>query len=383
MKFIVDEAFEAAMGGAGKNNGVARFVWLLKMLTAGFNCDSTILQAKDSDNATHDRHKGESNNVVHGQQPKTGQKKMSLKASIAAWKAKKGKTTYNGVNDNVFQEHYVYTTTIPVVKSSTPTAAESRRNLPLSPEEPALADLLTEDERQAIYDYTCGDLCDEMNSALRRQDAKVPSHIEEKVQLITKGLREVFCDPGCFSTSTDESAAMNFMREDGDDLEGIMFSITYKMSGKAIHFLSGCRHEAEVLYPSSTKFIITKHEGNKVFMTKLVEDEVEESVVSLLRGAEEESEAAIISITVFGPPEDDEDGDVVEEEIIASGQRLRAPKTTNVGMENDGLVTLHVKRSTEIGSTSRAWWVCFQKWTKTVRSNDKKVDSSTVSFGKG
>ncbi|KAG7361669.1 ADP-ribosyltransferase exoenzyme [Nitzschia inconspicua] len=329
MKFIVDEAFEAAMGGAGKNNG-----------------------------------EGESNNVVHVQQPLTGQKKMSFKESIAAWKAKKGKTTYNGVNDNVFQEPYVYTTTIPVVKSSTPTAAESRRNLPLSPEEQVTADLLTEDERQAIYDYTCGELCDEMNSALRKQDASVPPRIEEKVQLIKKGLSklpplepgtclwrgsgsdldrhfvlqpgQVFCDPGCFSKSTDESAAMNFMREDGDDLEGILFYITYMMSGKAIHFLSACRDEAEVLYPPSTKFIITKREGNKVFMTELVEDEVEDSVVSLISSAEEEPETEIISATVHGP--DDEDGDPVEEEIIASGQRLRAPKTKNVAMKNDGLV---------------------------------------------
>ncbi|KAG7361553.1 ADP-ribosyltransferase exoenzyme [Nitzschia inconspicua] len=253
---------------------------------------------------------------------------------------------------------------------STPIAADSRRNLPLSSEEQVLADRRTEDERQANYDYTCGELCDEMNSALRKQDASVPPQIEEKVQLITKGLSklpplksgtclwrgsgsdldqyfvlqpgQVFCDPGCFSTSTDESTAMNFMREDGDDLEGILFSITYKMSGKAIHFLSACRDEAEVVYPPSTKFIITKREGNKVFMTELVEDEVEGSAVSLISGAEEVPEAEIISVTVHGPSEDENIGNPVEEEIIASGQRVRAPKTTNVVMENDGLGTLFV-----------------------------------------
>ncbi|KAG7355476.1 hypothetical protein IV203_000162 [Nitzschia inconspicua] len=269
------------MGGAGKNNG-----------------------------------EGESNNVVPVQQPATGQKKMSVKGLVDGWAAKK--TSYNGVDDNVFQEPYVYTTTIPVVKSITPTAAESRRNLPLSPAEQALADFLTEDERQAIGS----------GSDLDQYFVLQPG--------------EIFCDPGCFSSSTDESAAVNFMVEDGDDSEGIMFLITYKMSGKAVHFLSGCRHEAEVLYPPSTKFIITKREGNKVFMTELVEDEVEESVVSLINGAEEEPEAAIISVTVHGPSEEDNIGNPVEEEIITSGQRLRALKTTNVTMENDGLGTSYV-----------------------------------------
>ncbi|KAG7355594.1 ADP-ribosyltransferase exoenzyme [Nitzschia inconspicua] len=305
MKFIVDEAFEAAMGGAGKNNGEG---------------ESTCRTCSTAD----DR----SQSLVSS---RTAQSCLESKECFCAAKC---------------------------------------------PLRQAQADRLTEDERQAMYDYTCGDLCDEMNLALRKQDASVPLQIEVKVQLITKGLSklppmksgtclwrgsgsdlaqffvlqpgQVFWDAGCFSTSTDESIAMNFTREDGDDLEGIMFSLTYKMSGKAIHFLSACCHEAEVLYPPSTKFIITKLDGNKVFMTELVEDEVEESVVSLISGAEEEPEAAIISVTVHGPAEDDEDGDAVEEEIIASvqriasGQRLRASKTMNVAMENDGLCTLFV-----------------------------------------
>ncbi|KAG7355686.1 hypothetical protein IV203_000372 [Nitzschia inconspicua] len=109
---------------------------------------------------------------------------------------------------------------------------------------------------------------------------------KSKVQLITKGLSKLppLKSDTCLWRGSGSDSDQYFVLQ---PVEAI--------------FDPGCF--TEVLYPPSIKFIITKREGNKVFMTELVENEVEESVVSLISGAEKEPEAAIISVTVHGPSE--------------------------------------------------------------------------------
>jgi ADP-ribosyltransferase exoenzyme len=80
---------------------------------------------------------------------------------------------------------------------------------------------------------------------------------------------KVFCDPGFLSTSQDERGAQGFIDCRSGGKEGILFEITQWKSGKDIAFLSGCDGEMEVLFPPSTEFVITKREGNKVWMKEL------------------------------------------------------------------------------------------------------------------
>ena len=78
---------------------------------------------------------------------------------------------------------------------------------------------------------------------------------------------KVFCDPAFFSTSEKENVADDF----GSKFH--FFVIKCKKAGKSIRKYSCHRKEEEVLFPPGTKFLITKVEGNKVWMEEIVDDD--------------------------------------------------------------------------------------------------------------
>lgn len=78
---------------------------------------------------------------------------------------------------------------------------------------------------------------------------------------------KMFCDAGFLSTSRKKAKAMQFVMEDDD----ILFVISNVQKGKYIAPYSHMKYEEEVLFPPGTDFLITKVEGDTVWMTEVAE----------------------------------------------------------------------------------------------------------------
>jgi hypothetical protein len=168
-------------------------------------------------------------------------------------------------------------------------------------DDPLFADLidnsrrLTSDEAKAIYDYTyCSD---KVNGALRNAHSQViPETVQTQVDNINSGLEklpsfdgttfrgcgrdvedyfdlspgQIFCDHAFLSTTKDIEVTETF-----GDAE-YLFVITCKQKGKYISeydCYDGDATEEEVLFPPETRFLITKVEECKIWMTEIVEEE--------------------------------------------------------------------------------------------------------------
>ncbi|KAG7355405.1 ADP-ribosyltransferase exoenzyme [Nitzschia inconspicua] len=165
--------------------------------------------------------------------------------------------------------------------------------------------VLSMQESEAIHAYTM-DYTDDfsfgpINAALRAKASEgVPLEacLDERVQILMSGLAKlptftpqdclwrgtrpdvenyfdlqpgkIFCDPAFLSTSKDEEAAEEF------GFTGFLFAITNKKQGKDISHISNAPEEAEVLFPPSTKFEITRREDRIIWMTEVVEEPVDD-----------------------------------------------------------------------------------------------------------
>ena len=151
-------------------------------------------------------------------------------------------------------------------------------------------------EGMAITEYT-SEAYQKINGALRKQGVPLSPEMEELVKNIESGasklptfLREeplyrgsasdiykyqdicpgkVFCDPAFLSVSKNKDIAV----KDFGGEDGVLFMITCRKEGKAIKAYSEIPEEDEVLFPPSTRFMITKVEGKHVWMTELLESE--------------------------------------------------------------------------------------------------------------
>jgi hypothetical protein len=186
------------------------------------------------------------------------------------------------------------------------TSSSNRVRMLLAPDDPLFADLmnddprndplLTSDEAEAIRAYT---VCsDKVNGALRNAHNQVITEtIQTQIDNINSGLGklpsfvgttfrgcgrdvedyfdlspgQVFCDHAFLSTTKDIEVTENFGDAD------YLFVVTCKQKGKDIGDYD-CNadvediSEEEVLFPPETRFLITKVEECKIWMTEIVEE---------------------------------------------------------------------------------------------------------------